>query len=271
MLRETFKICFAHVKRHDVALTTIRLMAGHSKWTNIKHLKAEKDGCKAVLFAKISRQIRLAIQEGNSVDPALNSTLRSVIDKAVKQNVPFVTIQNVLNSFQNNKLQFTKHRLGIQYKKKVFVICIINTNNFPGFKMDATAMIRKSGGIFVDVRHIFEDFGWIKAHYAELFLFANRQTFEEKVFEDAVEFGAEDVQIVDYRSGTVNFICDPSYLIAISKRLQSSGYCVEKSEHIFYAHDLVKLTSDQHDSYKVFLKKLQILPGVENIYDNVKQ
>ncbi|EDW86695.1 uncharacterized protein Dwil_GK23563 [Drosophila willistoni] len=246
-------------------------MAGHSKWANIKHLKAEKDEYKAVLFAKILRQIRLAIQEGDSVDPALNSMLRSEIDKAVKQNVPFDTIQNTLRRFQNNKMQFTKHRLGIQYKKNVFVICIINTNNFSGFKMDATAMIKKSGGIFVDVTHIFEDFGWIRARLAEVVLYPKSQTFEEKVFEDAIEFGAEDVKVVDCSSRTVNFKCDPTYLTALCKRLQINGYTVEKSEHIFYAHDPVKLTSELHDAYQVFLKKLQILPGVENIYDNVKE
>lgn len=36
--------------------------AGHSKWANIRHIKAAKDGQKAVEFARYSRQIRLAIQ-----------------------------------------------------------------------------------------------------------------------------------------------------------------------------------------------------------------
>lgn len=36
--------------------------AGHSKWANIRHIKAAKDGQKAAMFTKLSRQIRLAIQ-----------------------------------------------------------------------------------------------------------------------------------------------------------------------------------------------------------------
>jgi hypothetical protein len=36
--------------------------AGHSKWANIKHTKAEKDAQKSVTFHKMSRLIRLAIQ-----------------------------------------------------------------------------------------------------------------------------------------------------------------------------------------------------------------
>ena len=35
--------------------------AGHSKWANIRHTKAAKDGDKSELFRKLSRQLRLAI------------------------------------------------------------------------------------------------------------------------------------------------------------------------------------------------------------------
>lgn len=36
--------------------------AGHSKWANIRHIKALKDGQKSLQFIKLSRQIRLAVQ-----------------------------------------------------------------------------------------------------------------------------------------------------------------------------------------------------------------
>lgn len=39
-----------------------RRNAGHSKWANIKHIKAAKDAQKSVTFQKMSRLIRLAIQ-----------------------------------------------------------------------------------------------------------------------------------------------------------------------------------------------------------------
>lgn len=39
-----------------------RRNAGHSKWANIKHIKAGKDAQKSVIFQKMSRLIRLAIQ-----------------------------------------------------------------------------------------------------------------------------------------------------------------------------------------------------------------
>jgi hypothetical protein len=43
-------------------LTEIRRNAGHSKWANIKHIKAAKDAQKSVTFQKMAQLIRLAIQ-----------------------------------------------------------------------------------------------------------------------------------------------------------------------------------------------------------------
>lgn len=37
-------------------------LAGHSKWQNIRHIKALNDGRKSTLFIKLARQMRLAMQ-----------------------------------------------------------------------------------------------------------------------------------------------------------------------------------------------------------------
>ena len=43
-------------------LTVNRRNAGHSKWANIKHIKAAKDAQKSLTFQKIAQLIRLAVQ-----------------------------------------------------------------------------------------------------------------------------------------------------------------------------------------------------------------
>jgi hypothetical protein len=43
-------------------LTEIRRNAGHSKWANIKHIKAAKDAEKSLTFQKVAQLIRLAVQ-----------------------------------------------------------------------------------------------------------------------------------------------------------------------------------------------------------------
>lgn len=73
------------------------LCAGHSKWANIRHIKALKDGQRSLQFIKLARQIRIAVQEGGgSVNPATNGQLRQAIDEATKRDMPNHTIQGVL-------------------------------------------------------------------------------------------------------------------------------------------------------------------------------
>ncbi|XP_037709889.1 probable transcriptional regulatory protein MCA1220 [Drosophila subpulchrella] len=248
---------------------SVRGMAGHSKWANIKHTKALKDGARAALFAKISRQIRMAIQEGNSADPAINSLLRTEIERALKQNMPSGTIQNTLNKFKSSKVQLKKYRLDIRYKRSVYLICIFYTDNFSGVKMDATPMIKKAGGEFMDVGNLFEDFGLIEARYDASKLLSG-SNLEDKATNDAIELGAEEIEIVDNAEGSVNFLCSPVVLTSLSRNLEKAGYTVESSEHIFSPMNAVKLSPEDQKAYDVFIEKLRNIPGLEDIYDNVE-
>ena len=56
-------------------------MSGHSKWSTIKRKKGEKDGARAKVFTKISREIIVAIKEGGG-DPNNNAKLATLIQKA---------------------------------------------------------------------------------------------------------------------------------------------------------------------------------------------
>lgn len=50
-----------HQQKKQIHLT-IKHYAGHSKWQNIRHIKALNDGQRSLQFIKLSRQIRLAAQ-----------------------------------------------------------------------------------------------------------------------------------------------------------------------------------------------------------------
>ena len=131
--------------KRNINISKSSLYAGHSKWANIKHIKAAKDGEKAAMFTKLSRQLRLALQEGGSADPALNAQLRNVMDEALRKNMPMATIQNVIKKFKNNKSDVKRYRIDLRYKQKVFMVCIIYTDNFAAVKMDMAPILKKSG------------------------------------------------------------------------------------------------------------------------------
>ena len=56
-------------------------MAGHSKWSNIKHRKAGQDAKRAKVFTKIIRELTVAARDGGG-NPDDNPALRTVVDKA---------------------------------------------------------------------------------------------------------------------------------------------------------------------------------------------
>lgn len=72
-------------------------MSGHSKWANIKRKKEANDKVKGAAFAKLSRNITLAVIEGGGVvSPDDNFKLRLAVDKAKASNMPKDTIARAI-------------------------------------------------------------------------------------------------------------------------------------------------------------------------------
>jgi YebC/PmpR family DNA-binding regulatory protein len=63
------------------------MMAGHSKWENIKRRKARVDAQKGKIFTKLAREIIVAAKEGGP-DLDTNFRLRLAVQKAKEANMP---------------------------------------------------------------------------------------------------------------------------------------------------------------------------------------
>lgn len=74
-------------------------MSGHSKWANIKHKKEKTDSARAKIFTKIGKELTIAVREGGP-DPAANSKLRDLIQKAKANNVPNDNIERTIKKAQ---------------------------------------------------------------------------------------------------------------------------------------------------------------------------
>jgi len=70
-------------------------MAGHSKWSNIKHRKAGQDAKRAKVFTKIIRELQIAARDGGgSVED--NPSLRTLVDKAKAAQMPKDTMERAI-------------------------------------------------------------------------------------------------------------------------------------------------------------------------------
>ena len=61
-------------------------MSGHNKWSTIKQKKGKNDAARAKVFTKIGRELIVAIKDGGSADPSVNSKLKDCIAKAKAAN-----------------------------------------------------------------------------------------------------------------------------------------------------------------------------------------
>ena len=70
-------------------------MAGHSQFKNIMHRKGAQDAKRAKTFARIAREITVAVKSGND-DPKQNPRLRNAIINARSENMPNDKIKNAI-------------------------------------------------------------------------------------------------------------------------------------------------------------------------------
>ncbi|CAD7094082.1 unnamed protein product [Hermetia illucens] len=251
--------------------TTESCAAGHSKWANIRHIKAAKDGQRAILFSRLVRQIRMAIQEGGSPNPQINSVLRYAIDDAIKKNMPMSTVQTTIKRFEESQGQLKKHCLEIKIvNTPIYMVCVLYTDNLAGLRMQLTPVLKKSGGAFIDARHLFEGRGVIETTITDQVMERSVETkLNEICTDDAIECGAEEVEVVSEVAGSVNFFCDPVELNKVSRALVDRGYRVESAEHVFIPKTPVKVSESDQILCDTVRDKLKAFDGVDEVYDNI--
>lgn len=78
-------------------------MAGHSKWSQIKRKKEVLDIKKGAEYARLSKEISMAVKVGGSDNPDYNFRLKSAIDRAKLASVPKDIISRAINKYKDNK------------------------------------------------------------------------------------------------------------------------------------------------------------------------
>ena len=76
-------------------INIIWIMAGHSKWANIKHRKGAQDAKRSKIFTRIIKELTIAAKEGGE-DIDGNPRLRTAIQNAKGANMPKDTIQRAI-------------------------------------------------------------------------------------------------------------------------------------------------------------------------------
>ena len=105
-----FYLCVKSILLHALVLC-IFIMAGHSRWANIKHKKGAADARRSKLFTKLIKEIMVAAKVGGA-NPDANPRLRLAIQNARGVSVPKENIERALSKASGND--------GTQYQDVVY-------------------------------------------------------------------------------------------------------------------------------------------------------
>ncbi len=163
-------------------------MAGHSKFKNIMHRKGAQDKKRSSLFSKLSREITVAARMGLP-DPAMNARLRAAVITARKEGLPKDNIERSINKASGgDAANYEEIRYEGFGPGGVALIIESLTDNRNRTATNVRTIVSKNGGNLGaggSVSHGFDRLG--------LITYSPKAGDAEKVFEAALEAGAEDV------------------------------------------------------------------------------
>jgi len=236
-------------------------LAGHSKWKNIQRTKGAQDAKRGKVFTKIAREIIVAVKEGGSGDPTKNSRLAAAIAKAKAANMPNDSIKRTIERAAgagsgDNYERVTYEGYG---PRGVAVIVEAMTDNRNRIAAEVRLNFDKYGGNLGTsgcVSWSFERKGVI--------IIDNEggKLNDESVLNDALEAGADDIEIDD---DVFVVYTTPDGFSTVSGVLESTGYVFLSAQIEMVPQSYVNL-NDPVD-VKNMSKMLELMEDNDDIQD----
>lgn len=239
-------------------------MSGHSKWSTIKRKKGEKDGARAKIFTKISREIIVAVKEGGG-DPNSNSKLSQLIQKAKSNNIPNDNIDRLIKKASGDG------------EKNNYETCVYEGYGPNGVAVIVECLTDNRNRTAGEIRHYFDKFGGnLGTTGCVSFLFSTKGVVvldnedgaidENKAMEDILEAGGDDFSFED---GCVEIVTDPNTAAEVGNALSAKGYTVLSAEAAQIPSTYTALTDEEHiKKMGLLLDALDDNDDVQNVYHN---
>ena len=238
-------------------------MSGHSKWNNIKHKKEKSDAAKAKIFTKIGKEMAVAIKAGGP-DPNNNARLRDLIAKAKANNVPNENITRTIKKFtESNDINYEEITYEGYGPSGVAIIVETSTDNRNRTAGNVRAWFNKYGGNLGQtgcVSFLFEEKGVITI------IDEDGEIDEDKIMEDALEAGAEDIRCEE---GEYTVYTDPADFDAVREAIIALGYKLDTADLAKVPSTYVELASEEDvENMEKMLEKFNEDDDVNAVYHN---
>lgn len=237
-------------------------MAGHSKWSNIKHRKGAQDAKRGKLFTKLGKELTIAAKEAGG-DPNFNPRLRLAIDKAKAANMPKDNLERAIKK-GTGELEGVDY-MEIRYEGygpegTAFIVEVVTDNKNRSASEVRTAFSRKNGNLGTDGA-----VSWMFQRKGEIVVAAEEVDADELMMA-ALEAGAEDVKDED---GEFTVLTDPADCNTVSEELKKAGYNVTEAEVAMIPDNKVQITDlDTAKKVMALYEALDDLDDVNDVYSN---
>ena len=237
-------------------------MSGHSKWSTIKRKKGKADAERGRIFTRLIREITTAARSGGG-DADGNPRLRTAVIAAKAANMPAKNIENAIKKGTGELpgTVYEEHSYEGYGQAGVAIMVEVLTDNKNRTTPEMRHIFSKYGGNLGEngcVSWLFEPKGIITV--------SKSVVTEEKLFELAVEAGAEDVNAEDDETFEV-YTTVPT-MTQVSQALDGAGIAMTSAELSRVPQNMVMLREDEAVKLMRLLDALEENDDVQKVYAN---
>jgi YebC/PmpR family DNA-binding regulatory protein len=237
-------------------------MSGHSKWSTIKHKKAAKDAKRGKIFTKFIKEITVAARMGGG-DLNANPRLRTAVANAKNQSMPSDNIDRAIKTG-------TGELEGISYDEVTY-----EGYGPAGVAIMVSVLTDNRNRTVAEIRNLFgKHAGNLGENGCVGWMFTKKGVItiergglaEDKVFEAALEAGADDISEGD---GVFEIATPPDALEDVKSTLETAGMTVTSAELAMVPQTTITLRGREAEQTLKLLEALEDHDDVQTVSANV--
>ena len=234
------------------------------RFPNIAASKAKTGAAKAKVYSSYAKEIYQVAKQGGT-DPNGNLTLRHLIEKAKKEQVPADVIKRAIdkvNSGVDESYTSVRYEGFASGGATIMVDCLTdNVNRTVSLVRNAFTKSKGKMGVFGCVSHMYE-------HLAVVVV---KDMSEDEALE-ALLMGETNVKDIEEEKGNVNIYGDPSDLYKIKDAILASKPDAEflVDEVTMLPNEMVSLSGEDKENFDKLLNMLDEVEDVQKVYHNVE-
>lgn len=236
-------------------------MAGHSKWSKVKRIKAVTDVKKAKIFNKLIREITVATRQGGG-DPNGNPRLRTALANARVKNLPADNIDRAIKKGAGTLEGISYEEISYEGYGPGGVALIIDvlTDNKMRIVPEVRATLSKFGGNLGET-------GSVSWNFETKGLLAVKETkmSEDQIMELALEAGAEDLK---NEGGSFEIFTQPFQLNDVKSKLEEKGLEFEVAQISKLPKTIMRIEGETAEKLVKLIDTLEDNDDVQNVWTN---